>query len=76
MKLISNDITVTEQFAIRAAFNRAAARWNKDSYLHGADMDALRVESGVRCTYIKCRGLVGFDLEDPVQYTCFLLRWS
>ena len=78
MKLIPNDITVSEQHAIRDRFSNQVDKWEEtqparernDKYL-----DQLVNASGVKCQFLRGR-LIGFNIVDEKKYAWFLLKWG
>lgn len=77
-KLIPNDITVTEQLALRQRFMRMVDKC-KDSLPVNAgkvDLEWLLKDSGVQCHQSFPDELLGFNIVDERAYVWFVLRWS
>lgn len=80
MKLIPNDITVSEQFALRSKIDSAINNWLHDestpfnSHSNKSVAELERV-SGIRCTYLENLVLGGYELVDEEKYSWFLLKW-
>lgn len=78
MKMIPNDIAVSQQCEIRFRFVNAINKWcqaNGGPGHWGIDLDQLREITGVRC-YRFYDNLSGFDIEDPQAYMWFMLSWG
>lgn len=81
MKLIPNDISVTQQFKILGEFLKLVEKWaGVEPYQLGPvyvdlDVDQLLKDSGVKCQIMGNR-LTGFDIVDDKAYLLFLLKWS
>jgi hypothetical protein len=87
VKLIPNDITVSEQYAIRDHFSKMVKRWEhtrpSSAYVYEF-LDQLVTESGVQCQMIghhagRINGgarLTGYDIVDEKKYAWFLLKWG
>ena len=86
VKLIPNNITVTEQFAIKSRILSAIDRWVAGRYpeyaLTGFSytnelLRELEEDAGLRVSLIRVNGpFRGFELVDPVKYSYFLLKYS
>ena len=82
MRLIPNNIDVSEQFKIRYRFIEMVSRWydevnHENSYLEDIafiNTTLLLKESGIRCHYVT-GNLAGFFLEDEQQYIAFTLKY-
>lgn len=84
MKLIPNNITVGEQFALKYKFIKMVENW-ADSTRQSIpyDLEKLQEASGVKCKYVKSKfmekgyfDICGFDVVDREAYLIFLLKWS
>ena len=81
MKLIPNDITVTEQFALRKKLDLMIDNWLYDKsspFTMHSDKSVAELErvSGIRCTCLGETSIGGYELVDEAKYTWFVLRWS
>jgi hypothetical protein len=76
-KLIPNNITVSEQFRIRAQFVSMVGKWRHSHLPVNIEfLQNLEEASGVRCHYASMGQLAGFKLVDEKAYAWFVLRWS
>jgi len=82
IKLIPNNINVSEQFRIRTQFVGMVRKWRQSllattskKYLE-LELQWLERDSGVRCHYTNHGELAGFKLVDEKIYAWFVLRWS
>ena len=75
-KLISNDITVSEQMVVRDQFLKLVQNWQ--GHWQTTDIHLLLLASGVKCQYVSkytCN-LSGFEVVDEKKYLFFVLEWS
>ena len=82
IKLIPNDINVSEQLRIRNQFVSIVENWKKSllantskKYLE-LELQWLERDSGVRCHYTNHGALTGFKIVDEKMYAWFVLRWA
>lgn len=75
MKLIPNNIDVTEQFVILNRFLDMVERWQKYAIENDIDATELLEASGVKCYKINKR-LAGFEIVDFEKYLMFVLKYS
>ena len=81
MKLIPNNITVSEQLAIRRDINSIIDNWLYDKstpFTMHSDKSVAELErvSGIRCTRVGENSIAGYELVDEAKYTWFVLRWA
>ena len=82
IKLIPNDINVSEQLRIRNQFVSIVGKWkqsllvNTDKKYLELELQCLEEDSGVRCHYTNHGELAGFKIVDEKIYAWFVLRWS
>lgn len=80
MKIIPNDITVTEQLRLRKNILSKIYKWSGEKKFKDIDLKQLEVETGLRCQLIvpehtKDGTLINLECVDPKLYTWFLLSW-
>jgi hypothetical protein len=81
MKLIPNNINVSEQLAIRRDIDRIIDNWLLDEstpFIRHSDESVTELEqvSGIRCTCVGENSIGGYELVDEAKYMWFVLRWT
>ena len=81
VKLIPNDITVSEQFRIRKSIIDGIYKWSGKKNFKDIDLKQLETETGIRCQlivhdYMPNGMLINFECVDPKLYIWFTLRWK
>lgn len=79
IKLIPNDITVSEQFEKYNYFMEMVRRWDSRFPWDPKKIDTARLlkESGVRCYLANYNSrLAGLEIIDTRAYIFFVLKWA
>lgn len=80
MKIIPNDIKITEQLRLRDDILSKIYKWSGGKRFRDIDLKQLEAETGVRCQLIipdhmQNGTLINFECVDTKLYTWFTLRW-
>lgn len=79
MKLIPNDISVTEQFEIYNRFIEMVIQWDGRYPFDPKHINTKRLlkESGVKCYHVSnANRLAGFEIVDHKKYMVFVLKYA
>ena len=79
MKLIPNDISVTEQFELYNRFIEMVIKWDGRYPFDPKHIDTVKLlsDSGIKCYHASyANRLAGFEVIDQQKYTIFLLKYS
>jgi hypothetical protein len=83
VKLIPNNITVSEQFALRYHYDQMATSWFLETFT-GPDgfgwnnerLAVLEEASGIRCYCIRDMQMAGYELVDEKKFAWFTLKYA